>query len=283
MRRKALVEARQAIGMTQEEVAEAVGVDRTTLGKWERDESTPQPAQRVRYAAALGVTTDALAVLLSGGSPDAGDIPDWLSIYLGMEQSATTIRAHEPRAVYGLLQTTAYTEALIAGSTTAHSSTYVQRTIEQRLYRQKRIRSGELEVRIVQPEMALRIRVGGPEIMAEQIMTIQELAGLPNVSFRISRYGAGMYEALRIGNFALMDHPWGNSRVHLESYGKGWFITENAEVERFSAVFHQAERAALNERRTSDFLQQLSREQNRGRNRRQGSAASSGDPHSTAR
>jgi len=55
MRRKRLVEARRATGKTQEQIADDVGVDRTTLGKWERDESTPQPAQRARFARALGV------------------------------------------------------------------------------------------------------------------------------------------------------------------------------------------------------------------------------------
>lgn len=80
-----------------------MGVDRTTLGRWERNEGTPYPAQWARYAAVLGVTMDELTALLSSSSAGSEDAPEWLSTYLGMEQSATTIRTHEPRAVYGLL------------------------------------------------------------------------------------------------------------------------------------------------------------------------------------
>ncbi len=56
MRRERLVAARKVIGKTQEQVAEEVGVDRTTIGTWERGEYTPAPQQRPAYANALGVS-----------------------------------------------------------------------------------------------------------------------------------------------------------------------------------------------------------------------------------
>ncbi|MEV0110345.1 helix-turn-helix transcriptional regulator [Nocardia sp. NPDC050799] len=258
MRRQRLIEARKAIGKTQEEVAEAVGVDRTTLGKWERDESTPQPGQRSRYAEALGITLDELAAMLSSVPSIEAETPDWVSTYLGMEQSATSIRAHEPRGVYGLLQTPRYTAALISRvGITGVSDTYIQRSIEQRLYRQKRVRSGDLEIDLVQPESALHLVVGTPEVMAEQMASCLELAELPTVTLRVSPYSAGNHEALRLGNFALMTHPWGTPRVHLEGYGGGRFITNADEVSYFSAVFDQAKSMALTPVESKKFVQRL--------------------------
>src|SRR6185312_495249 len=114
VRRQKLIEARKRAGKNQEDIASVLGVDRTTIGKWERDESTPHPNQRPGYAEALGISLGELAAMLSSlPVPDGIDTPEWLSTYLGMEQSATGIRVHEPEVVFGLLQTPRYTEEVV--------------------------------------------------------------------------------------------------------------------------------------------------------------------------
>lgn len=65
MRRAKLVEARKAAGKTQEQVAEHVDVDRTTVGNWERGLATPQPHQRPAYAEAIGISLSELHAILS--------------------------------------------------------------------------------------------------------------------------------------------------------------------------------------------------------------------------
>ena len=45
-----LAERREALGYTQEGFAFAVGVDRRTVGRWERGQSKPQPPQRPKVA-----------------------------------------------------------------------------------------------------------------------------------------------------------------------------------------------------------------------------------------
>ncbi|WOI59050.1 helix-turn-helix domain-containing protein [Streptomyces fradiae] len=65
-----LAERRRTLGYSQERLAQSVGVDRTTVGRWESGRITPQPAQRRRLAAALGIGLRELDVLLS--PPQAG-------------------------------------------------------------------------------------------------------------------------------------------------------------------------------------------------------------------
>jgi transcriptional regulator with XRE-family HTH domain len=251
MRREGLIAARKAAGKSQEQVGEAVGVDRTTIGTWERGEYTPQPYQRPAYAEALGVTMDELDAMLSSIPPRANETPEWLSTYLGMEQSATDLRAHEPRAVYGLFQTPAYIESLVGRvGITGVSDTYLQRTVDQRLYRQKRVRDGDLTLDVVQPEPALHLQVGDNAVMTEQLETMAELAELSNVTIRITLYSAGQYEARRLGD------PWGNTRVHIEGYGGGRFITEADEVGYFAAAFDHASRVALSPQDSVAFIRQ---------------------------
>ena len=62
-------------------MAELVGVDRTTVGTWERGEYTPRPDQRASYAEAIGVTLEELAAMLSSVPASVGETPDWLVNY----------------------------------------------------------------------------------------------------------------------------------------------------------------------------------------------------------
>ncbi|WP_039796264.1 helix-turn-helix domain-containing protein [Nocardia araoensis] len=255
MRRQRLIEARKSVGKSQEQVAEEVGVDRTTIGRWERDEGTPFPAQRPKYAEALGVTMDELSAMLSSVPAVTGEVPAWLSHYLGMEQSATGIRCHEPRAVYGLLQSPRYVEALVSRvGVSGVSDTYVQQAVDQRLHRQKRVRSGDLQLDVIQPEAALRLRVGNPAIMSEQLRTVVELSELSNVTVRVVTFDAGQYEARRIGDFSIMSHPWGTPHVHIEGYGGGRFITDADEVHYFNSAFDHAANVALSPKESRRFI-----------------------------
>ncbi|EFL15289.1 helix-turn-helix transcriptional regulator [Streptomyces sp. C] len=60
-----LKERRKARGYSQESFAVAVGVDRTTVGRWERGETEPQPPLRPRLAELLGLDLAGLGALLS--------------------------------------------------------------------------------------------------------------------------------------------------------------------------------------------------------------------------
>lgn len=258
MRRRKLVEARKAAGKSQEDVAEEVGVDRTTIGKWERGESTPYPGQRPTYAEALGITLTELASMLSSIPNDVGGMPDWLSTFLALEQSAVEMRVHEPRMVLGLLQAPAYTRAVVSllGLTGA-SDAYVERSVERRRHRQKRIHDASLTLDVIQTEASLRLRVGDATAMAEQITALADLAELPNVTVRVTTFDAGQYEARRLDTFHIMAHQWGNPRVLVEEYSGGQFLTDADEVEYFAAAYEQATRIALSPSDSIAFIREL--------------------------
>jgi transcriptional regulator with XRE-family HTH domain len=259
VRRQRLIDARKRAGKNQEDVASLVGVDRTTIGKWERDESTPHPNQRPVYAEALGITLSELAAMLSSMStPDGSDTPEWLSTYLGMEQSAIELQAHEPEIVYGLLQTPRYTEEVVRSVGLSEvPDTYLQKMVNQRRHRQQRVRDGTLILDVVQAEQALRVRIGNAEIMAEQLHELAQLSTLPNVTVRVTTFDAGQHEARRLDTFVIMAHAWGNPRVWIEGYGGGQFITDADEVRYFAATFDQAARLALSPPDSSSFISDL--------------------------
>ncbi|MBV9163788.1 MAG: helix-turn-helix domain-containing protein [Pseudonocardiales bacterium] len=87
MKRRALAQRREVVGHSQETVARLVGVEPTTVGRWERGETSPQPWCRPKLAEALGVSLEELDTMLAEGQPvdderpgsaqpqDAGEAP----------------------------------------------------------------------------------------------------------------------------------------------------------------------------------------------------------------
>ncbi|GAA1291572.1 helix-turn-helix transcriptional regulator [Saccharothrix xinjiangensis] len=71
VRRQSLAERREALGYTQETLAQRMRVDRSTVARWERGIQTPQPWMRPDLAKALQATPDRLAALLDGTTPQS--------------------------------------------------------------------------------------------------------------------------------------------------------------------------------------------------------------------
>lgn len=67
MKRIRLAARRRTVGLSQEALAEQLGVDRSTVMRWENGERTPQPWQRPNIAMVLKVTAEELDDLLVPG------------------------------------------------------------------------------------------------------------------------------------------------------------------------------------------------------------------------
>lgn len=68
-RREALIRRRKSLGLSQEQAADRLGVERSTFSRWERGENDPQPWVRPKLAALLDVDAAQLDWLLSSTAP----------------------------------------------------------------------------------------------------------------------------------------------------------------------------------------------------------------------
>ncbi|MER6052300.1 helix-turn-helix transcriptional regulator [Streptomyces sp. NPDC001793] len=68
-----LAERRKAMGYSQERFAAVIGVDRTTVGRWDRGETTPEAVHRPKMAEALQLGLAELDALLT---PPQADFPE---------------------------------------------------------------------------------------------------------------------------------------------------------------------------------------------------------------
>ncbi|MBB1244935.1 helix-turn-helix transcriptional regulator [Streptomyces durbertensis] len=70
IKRHRLIQRRHTVGLTQEALAERLGVDRSTIVRWESGRGGPQPWMRPRFAAALGINIEELQDLLAEATGD---------------------------------------------------------------------------------------------------------------------------------------------------------------------------------------------------------------------
>lgn len=69
VKRDRLAARRKTVGFSQEQLAESLRIDRSTVGRWESGETEPQPWIRPKLAKALQVSADQLNDLLSEENP----------------------------------------------------------------------------------------------------------------------------------------------------------------------------------------------------------------------
>jgi transcriptional regulator with XRE-family HTH domain len=96
-RREALVSARKAVGLTQEQLADVMRVDRSTVIRWEAGDYAPLPFQWPKLARVLGRSADELRELIDVrptlGSPmlraELEPAFSWLDRHVGWSQGTT--------------------------------------------------------------------------------------------------------------------------------------------------------------------------------------------------
>jgi transcriptional regulator with XRE-family HTH domain len=107
-RRERLAQRRKALGLTQEDLAGLLYVERSTVARWERGETEPLPWIRPRLAKALQVSTDRLEELVDGG----GLADSSRRVGTGRGAAATKVPRQLPTAVAGFTGRAAESAAL---------------------------------------------------------------------------------------------------------------------------------------------------------------------------
>jgi transcriptional regulator with XRE-family HTH domain len=131
-RRGRLAARRRALGLTQEQLAELLNVERTTVARWERGQVQPQPWLWPRLAKALRVSPDRIEELLAGGVVPAAGRPDG-QLYVnlrGFDPSGTPVTPAE--AIRGFLDALGVPPERVPSSPQAQSGLYRSLLADQR-------------------------------------------------------------------------------------------------------------------------------------------------------
>ncbi len=262
---------RMAAGKTPKEAAEWLEITTPTMSKIELGRQAIKGTHVRLLAQLYNVGAPELDTLLRlareanqrGWWAAYGDtVPDYVRSYLGLEEDAEELWAYESGLVFGLFQTPAYAEAIIASFRRDDDATEIARRVEIRAARQKRLFADQSpSLRVVLDEAVLRRKVGGAEVMREQLRHIAKVAELPHVEVRVLPFDAGEHPSIGTA-FALLRFADASAMnfVYLEHHMGALYLERPADLARYTEMFEQLVTAALSPDESLQFVATLATE-----------------------
>jgi transcriptional regulator with XRE-family HTH domain len=166
--------------------------------------------------------------------------------YIAFEAEATELRNFEPMLVPGLLQTEAYARAVIGVGRETESEAIGQ-SVGARMRRQEVLTRADEPLKLVTvlSEAVLMCKVGGENVLREQLMHLVEVGKRPNVTLQILTFDAGAHLA-DSGGFAILDFGPGDPGLgYVESAAGELFLEKPDEIKRLQTVFNHLQMLAL--------------------------------------
>ncbi|MEV8592747.1 helix-turn-helix transcriptional regulator [Streptomyces sp. NPDC052012] len=259
---------REDAGLAQDQAARAVGFSAAKLSRIESGKGRRPPTEAdVRKLLQLYGTDDyegsvLLKLLQRAGEPgwwqryDKRLMPEWFDRLVGLQEAAATIRTFEIQYVPGLLQTAAYTRAVVERGLPNAPASEVQRRVELRMRRAELLsRAGAPQLWAVIDESVLLRVLGSPEVMREQLEHLVRMAERPNVTVQIVPLGVTNASApaipvtyLRFGGLDLPDV------VYLEHIRSANFLEDRDETEEYRIALDRLADEALKPRDSLELL-----------------------------
>jgi len=183
-------------------------------------------------------------------------LPAWFQSYIGLEESAESIRSFDAQFVPGLLQTEDYAAAVIQLG--AYSRAETHRLVYLRKERQRRFASGGLRLWAVIDEAALRRPIGGPALRRAQLEHLLEIADRPGLTIQVCPVLTGASYAapgsFSILQFATDDLP---DVVYVEQLTSALYLDKRADVDRYTEAMDQIAASSTTPEQTTDLIRSM--------------------------
>ncbi|MFF8018044.1 Scr1 family TA system antitoxin-like transcriptional regulator [Streptomyces sp. NPDC007929] len=254
--------------LAQDQAARAVGFSAAKLSRIESGKGRRPPTESdVRALLELYGTDEyeasvLLKLLQRAGEPgwwqryDKRLMPEWFDRLVGLQEAAATIRTFEIQYVPGLLQTPAYTKAVVERGLPNAPAGEVERRVELRRHRARLLSRADAPQlwAIIDESVLLRV-LGSTEVMREQLAHLVEMAGLSNVTLQIVPLNVTNASApaipityLRFGGLDLPDV------VYLEHIKSANFLEDRDETEEYRIALDRLADEALKPRDSMELL-----------------------------
>ncbi|MFD9985028.1 helix-turn-helix domain-containing protein [Streptomyces massasporeus] len=261
---------REDARLAQDQAARAVGFSAAKLSRIESGKGRRPPTESdVRALLDLYGTDDyeasvLLKLLQRAGEPgwwqryDKRLMPEWFDRLVGLQEAAATIRTFEIQYVPGLLQTPAYTRAVVERGLPNAPSAEVERRVELRRHRARLVsRTDAPQLWAIIDESVLLRVLGSTEVMREQLAHLVEMAERSNVTLQIVPLSVTNASApaipityLRFGGLDLPDV------VYLEHIKSANFLEDRDETEEYRIALDRLADEALKPRDSMELLRQ---------------------------
>jgi transcriptional regulator with XRE-family HTH domain len=174
-------------------------------------------------------------------------MPSWLEPYLGLEAEAARLRDFQSMVLPGLVQTEDYTRAILRAAPDAGPACDIEQQVALRMERQAVLDgAAPPELGLVLSEGALRVQVGGPDVMRAQLRKLAEVAGHGQVTLQVLPASAAAH-VQAVSPFTILDFadPADPPVVYTEHLTGSLVLDNPGEVRAYTAVFERLRAEAL--------------------------------------
>ncbi|REE95732.1 helix-turn-helix domain-containing protein [Thermomonospora umbrina] len=254
--------------LTLQDVADRLGWSRATVSRLETGQTRPRPGDVADILDLYGVPSperDALIAL----ARQAGQRGWWTAYadvftgsYVALEDEASEIRSWDAQLIHGLLQTEAYSRAVITAGRLLPTPEDVERRIDARKARQALLdRENAPHLHIVFDEAVLRRPIGGPEVMRDQMFWLADMARRPKVTLRVLPYTAGAHAGLD-GRFTILSfpNPADPDIAYVEGTMGDVYLESTVETGQHGTRFDRIVKAALSPEESAHLLTEAAKE-----------------------
>ncbi|MFJ1967775.1 helix-turn-helix domain-containing protein [Streptomyces sp. NPDC087903] len=261
---------REDAGFAQDQAARTLGFSAAKLSRIESGKGRRPPAETdVRALLRLYGTEEyeasvLLKLLQRAGEPgwwqryDKRLMPEWFDRLVGLQEAAAAIRTFEIQYVPGLLQTPAYTEAVVQRGLPSAPASEVRRRVELRTRRAQLLHRADAPQlwAVIDESVLLRV-LGSREVMREQLGHLVMMAERSHVTVQIVPLDVTNASApaipvtyLRFGGLDLPDV------VYLEHIRSANFLEDQDETEEYRVALDRLADEALTPRESLDLLRE---------------------------
>ncbi|MGH3818083.1 MAG: helix-turn-helix domain-containing protein [Pseudonocardiaceae bacterium] len=256
-------------GLSGVAVAGELGVGQPQLSRLETGKAKVTSVALARLVEVLGIP-EADARRLDelrrrsaepGWWQDYGDIlSEPVEMLIELEVEASWIRSYEGHVIPGLLQTRDYAERIITASSMHMRVADIDRYLELRMRRQKRLAEG-MRFTAILSEAAIRQQVGGPEMLREQLRHINRASREFDVTVQVVPFTADAHAALG-DSFVIIQWPDEHDPEAIYVDGEtSWTVHErDGVIRQYVHAFASVQAQALPPRESLDLIHTVIKE-----------------------
>jgi transcriptional regulator with XRE-family HTH domain len=236
--------------VTVAEAAEVIRATNSKISRLERGRSGAKQRDVADLLSLYGVVDEArreelLTLARQASMPDwwreySDVVPNWFTLYVGLERAASGIRAYEVQVVHGLLQTEDYARAVIRVPRSGASEEEIERRVSLRMKRQELLtQPNPTDVWAVLDEAVLRRSPATRAVLRRQLEHLLQVAELPNVTLQVVPFSAPQTAACCSFTILRFPRPDVPDLVYLEQLGSALYLDDPADVTGYMAAMDQ--------------------------------------------
>lgn len=190
--------------------------------------------------------------------------PDWFWQVIELEQRASFIQEFETVAIPGLLQTDSYARAIFRAAHPVASTLQIDQFVAARIDRKRILTRREPpQIVITLDEGVLRRRIGGRDIMSEQLGDLLQSAALPRVHLQVIPFSTRCHPG-GMTPFRLMGFREGPDVLYGETFIGGQTTNDPKQVQQHKLAFNLIQSKALSRDDSRVLIRELKEELERG-------------------